>query len=162
MDLVKLPQSIVSLLSKRLIDEKTAEYFYISAANWCRLMGYEGGEKYFNGEAASEKEHFQKLIDYMADWNVQPILPSIEQPAQDFTDLKDILERAYQMEYSLMLAYQEISATIFTSHLVTFDFLSFYRNIQNESVIEYSTLLNKLALYPESDMVYFDQEVLAA
>lgn len=162
MELVKLPQSVVSLLTARLLDEKTAEYFYISAANWCRFVGFKGGEKYFNAEAASEKEHFQKLIDYMADWNVQPALPTVNEPAQDFTGLKDILERAYQMEYDLMLSYQQDSSIIFTSHLVTFDFLAFYRNTQNDSVKEYSTLLNKLALYPEGDVVYFDQEVLAA
>lgn len=162
MNLIKLPNSIVNLLQKRVLDEKTAEYFYQSAANWCRLKGYAGGEKYFNNESSQEKTHYQKLIDYLADWNIQPILPNINEPQQDFTSLQDILERAYQMEYDLMLAYQDISTTIFTSHLVTFDFLTFYRNTQNESVAEYSTLLNKLALYSDEDVIFFDNEVLSA
>ena len=160
MNLVKFPNSVTSLLQKRILDEKTAEYFYQSAANWCRLKGFAGGEKYFNNESAQEKTHYQKLIDYFADWNIQPILPKLNTPDQNFTSLQDILEKAYQMEYDLMVAYQDISTQIFTTHLVTFDFLTFYRNTQNESVIDYATLLNKLALYSAEDVIFFDNEVL--
>jgi len=162
MNLIKLPQSVLNLLIQRVLDEKTAEYFYQSASNWCRLKGYSGGEKYFRKEAYQEKKHFKKLTGYITDWGSQVELPAIISPANDFESIQDILERAYQMEYDLMLAYQEISQTIFTSHLVTFDFLGYYRNIQNESVIEYATLLNKLALYAHEDVIFFDNEVLAA
>jgi ferritin len=155
MNLYKLPQSVINLLQKRVLDEKTAEYFYQAAALWCRNKGYDEGYEYFTNESKDEKKHFKKLTGYLADWGANGTLPSINSRDISFNDLNDILEQAYQMEYDLMLAYQDISATIFTSHMVTFDFLVFYRNIQNESVIQYGTLLNKLASYSKEDEVFF-------
>jgi ferritin len=155
MNLYKLPQSVISLLQKRVLDEKTAEYFYQAAAIWCRNKGYDKAYEYFTNEAKDEKKHFKKLINYLADWGTLIVLPSLNSRDSNFTDLQDILEQAYQMEYDLMLAYQDLSATFFTVHMVTFDFLKFYRDIQNKSVIQYSTLLNKLSNYSKEDEVFF-------
>jgi ferritin len=155
-----LPQSVASMLIDRLKDEKTAEYFYQSAANWCRIQGYTGGESFFNNEAKDEKKHFKKLTEYLADWGVYPPFPLIDEPERDFLSIKDALQKAYKMEYDLLLYYQEISKNIFQSHLTTFDFLTFYRNVQNDSVKQFASLITILDNYSEEDVIYFDNTVL--
>ena len=54
----------------------------------------------------------------------------------------------------------ETSKEMFNLDLCVFDFLTQFRKIQNDSVAEYSTYLNKLALLKPDDtfqMLWFDQ-----
>jgi len=139
-----LPQEIVDLLLPRLQDEFTALYFYREATNWCRNAGYMKAADFFKKESDSELEHAKGIEDFITDWNVQPDLPSIETPVT-FTGLIDIINKAYQLEFSLYAEYEDTSVKIFrTGDICVFDFLQKYRKIQNDSVVEYSDILNKL------------------
>jgi hypothetical protein len=59
-----------------------------------------------------------------------------------------------------MNSYNQSSSALFTTDLTTFDFLTNYRTIQKEAVIEYSDLLNALMLVNHTDkfqVLYFEQ-----
>lgn len=140
-----LPPESISLLIPRLSDEFKAFYFYRDAANWCANVGYTKAAEYFAKESADELEHAKKIEAYLTDWNVTPTLPPIASPASIFAKLSDVIDAAYQIEYALYGAYVETSKAAFASDLCTFDFLTQFRNIQVESVAQYSDILNKLA-----------------
>ena len=160
MILRKIDSKLSSMLSERLKDEKTAEYFYNSATNWCRTMGYETAAKYFEEEAKSELGHFQMLSDYITGFNVNPILSPLSSP-QTFTDLWDIIKKAYTMELGLMDAYNKVSDEAFDKDLNLFDFLKKMRDIQSESVIEYANLYNQYEITVDAEdkmsIVYFTE-----
>ena len=64
------------------------------------------------------------------------------------------------MEYVLLTSYLEDSKVIMDLDLSTFDFLQFYRTTQNDSVIEYSDLLNALKFINRDnafELYYFEQ-----
>jgi ferritin len=68
-----------------------------------------------------------------------------KQPPLTFETLLEIIEKAYEMEYSLYEEYENSSAKIFkTGDLCAFDFLQNYRSIQTKSVAEYSDMINML------------------
>ncbi len=159
-----LPSKVVAFITLRILNELTARYFYEAAANWCRRNGYPNAELFFKKEAGDENNHYTKLIDYLADWNINPTLPDIQLPDVSFTSLEDIFQKAYDMEFDLGKQYQSDSVEIFPLHLISFDFLQFYRNVQNESIIDYSTKLNQIELYLPTDpqLVRFDSEILEA
>jgi len=159
----KLNLQFVQLLSERLLDEQKASYFYNAASNWCAVKGYEGGKKYFAKEANEEQEHFQALAEYITAMNAEPMLMPVTFN-EKFEDLYDIIEKAYEIELSLMDKYNQVSMTAMSSDLATFDFLQKFREIQRNSVIVYSDLINQLNILNESnklDLFYFDQTVLA-
>jgi ferritin len=113
----------------------------------------------FAQEAENELEHAKGLQKYLVDWNVMPLLPSIK-PNITFTDLIDIINKAYALEYALFEAYMRDSKELFASDLNTFDFLTGYRTGQNDSVIEYSDLLNAAMLIDPTnkfEVLYFEQ-----
>ncbi len=88
-----------------------------------------------------------------------PLLPSIK-PNITFTDLIDIINKAYALEYALFEAYMRDSKELFVSDLNTFDFLTSYRTGQSQSVIEYSDLLNAAELVDTNnkfEILYFEQ-----
>jgi ferritin len=160
---VKLSPQIAQMLSERLNDEQKASYFYNAASNWCAVKGYEGGKKYFKGEAMEEQEHFQELANYITGMNIDPVLLPINMPER-FESLVDIIEKAYEIENSLLEKYNQVSKEAFNIDFTTFEYLKKFRDIQRESVIRYSDLINQLEILNDSnklDLFYFDQTVLA-
>jgi ferritin len=163
MSIVKTPKSLddasIKILTDRLRDEYTAHYFYRNATNWCAGVGYAKAAAFFANESESELEHAAGIQKFLVDWNVDPLLPSIK-PNIQFTDLIDIINKAYAMEYGLFDSYCKNSTELFNKDINTFDFLTKYRGIQNDAVIEYSDLLNAAMLINTDnkfDILYFEQ-----
>ena len=160
---IKTPKTLssdtISKLTDRLKDEYTAHYFYRNAHNWCAGEGYLKAAAFFAEEAESELGHAKLLQKYLVDWNVYPSLPSIK-PNITFEHLFDIVNKAYTIEYALYEAYNKDSQDLFSSDIATFDFLTELRKIQNDSVIEYSDLLNAAMLVNVEnnfEVLYFEQ-----
>lgn len=155
-----LSGQVVELLTERLGDEYTAHYFYRNASNWCEEKGYLKAAAFFAQEAANELEHAQKVQKYLVDWNIVPTIPAVSmQPT--FTSLIDIVNKAYQLEYTLFLEYNANSAEIFPGDMATFDFLQELRIGQTESVAEYATLLNGAELVNidnKLDVLYYENQ----
>ena len=140
-----LPAEIIDLFEKRIADEYTAHYTYRNAANWCRNVNYKKAAAYFEAEAASELDHAKGLQDYLTQWNVLPQIPPVTVP-NNFDSLVGIIDEAYDIEYKLLLNYSAIQHALSGVHPATFNFIQKYVDIQNESVGEYSDLLNALQL----------------
>jgi len=160
---IKTPKTLadasVKILTDRLGDEYTAHYFYRNATNWCAGIGYLKAAAFFAQEAENELDHAKGLQKYLVDWNVMPLLPSIR-PNVTFSDLIDIINKAYALEYALFESYNRDSKQLFDTDLTTFDFLTSYRTGQTESVIEYSDLLNAAELVNTDnkfEILYFEQ-----
>ena len=160
---IKTPKTLadtsVKILTDRLGDEYTAHYFYRNATNWCAGIGYMKAAAFFAQEAENELDHAKGLQKYLVDWNVMPLLPSIK-PNVTFSDLIDIINKAYALEYALFESYNRDSKQLFDTDLTTFDFLTTYRTGQTESVIEYSDLLNAAELVNidnKFEILYFEQ-----
>ncbi len=155
----KLNEKSISILTDRIKDEYTAHFYYRSAANWCKNVNYKKAFAFFEAESNSELEHAVKLQDYLNDWNVKPVIPQTETNFE-FKSLVDIINGAYKIEYSLLDNYNKSSSELFVDDLTTFDFLQYFRQLQKDSVVEYSDLLNALLLVNTNDkfqVLYFEQ-----
>jgi ferritin len=141
----KLSQEIVNLLLPRLQDEYNAFYLYRSASNWCKNVGYFKAAEFFKAESDDELSHAKKIEDYLTDWNVTPILPTVNKPVLSFKNLGEVIQAGYNAEYKLYGEYEDTSLKIFKlGETCTFDFLQFFRETQTKSVAEYSDKLNML------------------
>ena len=157
--LYKLNNKEIKLLTDRLKDEYYAHYLYRSAANWCHDMNYKKAAAFFDADAKTELEHAEMIQNYMTDFNVNPQIPSVENKFK-FDNLIDIIHQAYQFELRLMKSYNENSHSIFKEDLTTFDFLQKFRDIQKDSVVEFSDLVNASNLIDKEDkfqVLYFEQ-----
>ena len=153
---------VQSILNARIGDEYKAFYHYRAAANYCKGAGYKYAGAYFEKEAENELEHAKGIEAYLVDWNAEPVLFSIGS-APIFTSLVEVINASYALEYALYEAYEKDSVTLLDANEVAaFDFLQKYRTIQNESVAEYSDMLNELELIDADDkfqVYYFEKRV---
>jgi ferritin len=155
----KLPENVISMINERIGDEYTAYYFYTNATNWCKDKNYKKAAAFFQAEAQSELEHSKGLQDYLTQWNILPELPQVP-TNQTFETLVDIINKAYSVEYNLLLKYSKDQQILLGVHSATFNFIQKYVDIQNESVEEYSDLLNALHLVKwtnKFEVLYFEQ-----
>jgi len=157
--LYSISDKIVKLIQDRLKDEYYAHYLYRAAANWCHDMNYKKAAAFFDADADTELVHAGILQKYLTDFNVIPEIPKAE-ITHKFNNLGDIINQAYEFELELMKSYNKISHTVFQEDLTTFDFLQQFRDIQKESVIEFSDLINGSNLVDKTDkfqILYFEQ-----
>lgn len=154
-----LPADIVAEIEKRIAGEYNAHYTYRNAANWCKNVNYKKAAAFFEAEAAYELEHANMLMDYLNQWNVVPKIMPVD-PGMSFSSLVEIIDEAYDVEYNLLLNYSAMQTALSSTHPATFNFIQKFVDIQNESVAEYSDLLNALELVNISnkfEILYFEQ-----
>lgn len=157
-ELYKLSEKVINILTDRIKDEYVAHYFYRAAANWCQDMNYKKAAEFFKNEADDELEHGKKIQEYMVDFNIQPNIPQAN-TKHSFDNLIGIIEGAYKMELGLMKAYNKNSTDLFTEDITTFDFLTEFREIQKGAVVEYNDLINASNLINKKDkfqVLYFE------
>ena len=154
-----LPEEIITSINDALVEEYTAHYFYRGAANWCAGVAYNKAAVFFAAEAAAELEHAEKLQKYLVDWNCTPKLPSVKFSGE-FKSLIDVVNKSYAIEYQLGSKYMSWASQVFPKHLMTFNFLQEFVDIQNESIAEYSDLLNAAQLIDVNkklDLLHYEE-----
>ena len=154
-----LTEDIIASLNGALAEEYTAHYFYRAAANWCNGVAYVKAGAFFAGEAAAELEHAEKIQKYLVDWNCTPQLPSVKFSG-NFDSLIDVVNKAYTIEYQLGTKYMTWAAQIFPKHLMTFNFLQGFVDLQNESIAEFSDKLNAAQLVDVNnklDLLHYEE-----
>ena len=154
-----LPADIVEEIEKRIAGEYVAHFTYRNAANWCRNANYKKAAAFFEAEAAYELDHAKMLQDYLTQWNIIPKMLPVDSEI-NFTSLVHIIDEAYDVEYNLLKNYSAMQHALCDAHPATFNFIQKFVDIQNESVAEYSDLLNALCLINienKLDLLYFEQ-----
>lgn len=154
-----LTEDIITSLNDALTEEYTAHYFYRGATNWCAGVGYVKAAAFFAAEAETELEHAKKLQKYLVDWNCTPKLPSVKFSGE-FKGLIDVVNKSYAIEYQLGTKYMNWASQIFPKHLMTFNFLQEFVDVQNESIAEYSDKLNAAQLIDVSsklDLLHYEE-----
>jgi hypothetical protein len=74
--------------------------------------------------------------------------------------LIDTVNKGYAIEYQLGDKYMGWASQVFSQHLMTFNFLQEFVDIQNDSIAEYSDLLNAAQLIDPSnklDLLHFEE-----
>ena len=141
---------VKSLLSKNdkeylnaaLEAELSASHFYRHLANQCQRLGYFGAQKFFQAEAASELEHYQRIADFMNDRGDVAMIPAIDAQDEPVGSLRDALEAAYDTELQLSQEYESWFKR--ATSPITQQFLLQYLEIHRTSVGEYGDWVSRL------------------
>lgn len=143
----------------RMKNEYEAHYLYDNCANYCENVGYDKAAKFFREEAKSELKHALKLKEYLNKYGVPFTTPTpIVTPV--INSLADCVYKGYGIEVTLYKEYNADAISVMHEDTSLYMLFCEMVNIQFESVAEYRTLIDKLALYNDdaTGIKLFEQE----
>ncbi len=158
-----LEPKIKKLIDDLLAQELYASYHYKSAYAWCSLKQYTGGMKFFLQESKDEQKHANILIGYATDYGYAPKMSDIVSPDQNFSSLRDIVERSLELESDLGEKYEAAyKIALDICPLAAVDLFQQFLTIQSQSIREYRNLVDELDGYGDTPLgiKLFDQNVL--
>lgn len=144
----------VQVLTDRLLDEWKAYMFYRNASQWCDVNGFNKyAGKSFVHEYHDEASHAHKIERRLTDFGIKPKMPDLTNIDYEFKDLKDICQKAHDMENDLLIKYNKNVLKFNNSDPDIALFLKKYVKIQEAAVVKYLDILKRL------DVVKGDFEV---
>ncbi len=157
-----LDTKIEQALNAQIEKEAFASYSYLSMAVWCDSQGLEGCARFFYRQAEEEHLHMMKIIHYIIERNGKPIIPSINNPKNEYNSIHEIFELTLKQEMSVTQSIHEIiTSTEKLNDYSTQNFLQWYVTEQREEEAVIMKILDKLKLIGQGNLslYYIDKEV---
>ncbi len=105
-----LKDEIVDILNKQIKIEAHSSAAYLAMAAWCDVRGYDNCAEFFFKQSDEERKHQLKLFHYVVDMECDAVSPSIGDSQHDFGTLREVFEKALEMEIAVSDAIHEIMA----------------------------------------------------
>lgn len=137
-----LTKPVEAVLRDAIAAELFAAHLYEHLANQMQFVGYFGAQKFFLAEAAAEREHYRRLVEFTnkrGSWARVPAVPAMAEEAQT---LGAALQAAYDTELQLAEDYTRWYGEC--SDQIARQFLLQFLEEQQNSVGEFSDLLARL------------------
>lgn len=91
-------KSIEDLVNYRIQQEELSSRIYLAMSKWLTKNGYFGASKLFKKWSDEELVHAGFAYTYLEDLNIQPCVPELEKVEENFTSLKEIVQKAFEHE----------------------------------------------------------------
>jgi len=104
-----ISQSLVDLCNYRIQQEEYSSRIYLSMSQWLENKGFFGGAKLFKKYSDEELTHAGLIYEFLLNLGIQPIVPKLEMPPQDFTGLEDVVYKSYAHEVEVYNQCKELA-----------------------------------------------------
>ena len=139
-----LKPEIAKLLNDQVNAEFTASNIYLQLSAWCESAGLDGSAKFFREHSLEEREHMDKVFDYMAECGLPITIGAIEAPPTEYGNLMDVINAAYQHELKVTAMINNIARTAFElQDYTTFNFIEWFIAEQHEEEVLFGKILSK-------------------
>ena len=109
----------------------------------------DAAKKVFDVKSAADMsvEQMRKMYDYILDRGIQPVTPLIDKPKNDYIDILDVLETAYQYTISISNSYHETASICLKENCyTTFTFVQWYIKDQIKEEAKFGDLIGQYNL----------------
>lgn len=153
--------SVIKILNYRIEQEEQSSRLYQAMSMWLNDNGFMGAAKAWQKDADDEMGHANWAKEYLLDMGVQPVLPALAKPLQDFTGLCDIIKKSYDHEIVVTKQCNDLAnEALKTSDNLLYQLANKFLQEQQEELGRLQTALDKIETFGESKEVLFmlDQE----
>lgn len=157
-----LSDDLTKKLNAQINSESYSVVLYLQMSAWCSSKGYDGCADFFRLQANEEKQHMEKLFDYMLETGALPQLGQINAPPSAWNDIREIFHATLEHEIKIS---KDISAlvevAITEKDFSTHNFLQWYVAEQHEEEFKLKSILDRIDMITaEGHGVYtIDREV---
>lgn len=142
-----LSKKITDALNKQIAMEQFASSYYLSAASWCAVAGFDGASAFLFRHSDEERMHMLKLVHYLNDHGGHAQSPSVGKVPEKFKSLPDLFKDILKHELEVSEAIHELSDFCFKEKdFSTFNFLQWFLQEQREEERLFTLVNDKFAL----------------
>jgi ferritin len=128
-----LSEEIIEVLNQQIAVEAHSSAAYLGMSAWCHLKGYIHAGDFFRHQSEEETIHKMKLFDYILDMGAHALAPEVHQVANNFDDLRAVLDNFLEMEINITNRFNKIAKKCFeASDFQTFSFVQWFLDEQKE------------------------------
>ncbi|WP_319380658.1 ferritin [Thiomicrorhabdus sp.] len=139
-----LNEEIKGLLNKQVNAEFFASNIYLQMCAWAEGQGLDGAAAFFRNHSLEERGHMDKIFNYMAECGAAITIEGIPQPPNEFANLMDVLNAAYEHEKKVTAMIKKIAKASFDCEdYTTFNFIEWFIAEQHEEEVLFSKVLSK-------------------
>lgn len=135
---------------------------YLQMSAWCVAQGLEGCAAFLRDHAVEERDHMERLFDYVNECGSMALIGAIDAPETEFGDVWKVFEQTYKHEQFIT---QKINALVDVAvtekDWSTFNFLQWYVAEQHEEENLFKGIIDKARLVGDggTSLYHFDAEM---
>ncbi len=157
-----LTEEIANRLAFQFHRELHAFYSYLGIAAWCDLNGFENLSKWFLHQANEEKEHAEKVFDYLLSRDSKINFVGIPSSKSEFVKLAEAVRWALELEIQVEKDYQELAQlSLEKKDYTTHEFVMWFLKEQVEEIRTFKSLLDQVELIGDNlgNLILFDRTI---
>ena len=93
-----MDNKLQDLMQEQIGHEYYSSYLYLQMASYFESENLDGFATWMKTQAREEREHGDKMYEFLQDRGVRVILRAIPQPPSDFSSPLDVFEKTYEHE----------------------------------------------------------------
>ncbi len=101
-------ERFVAALTAQIAREFAAAHQYVAIGNYYSVETYPQLSAFFYAQAAEEREHAMKMVNYLIDRGVQPDIGGVEPPRGTFGDQVEPIRHALEQERQVTIKISEL------------------------------------------------------
>mgnify|MGYP003676542454 CR=1 FL=1 len=157
-----LTQDMQDRLNQQIKLEFESSNLYLQMSAWCDHHNYDNCATFLSAHALEEREHMEKLYNYVLETGAYPLLSAIDAPKTEFHTLKQVFEETLAHEKLITGEINElVDYALSSKDFATFSFLQWFVQEQHEEEKLFSTIIGKFDLIGEDEksLYYIDKEI---
>jgi ferritin len=157
-----IDDSCISFLNYRVQQEDQSARIYLAMSLWLDNNGYVNAAKLWKKYSDEERGHADIARQYLLNMGVQPATPSLEQPAETYTGLPDIIYQSFDHEVEITKQCSDLATHAMKdgSHML-YELALHYLKEQNEEHGKMQNWVDQLKAFGEDKiaMRLLDHEI---
>lgn len=105
----ELSPKLKELLDYRIEQEEMSSRIYLAMSMFLDNEGYTNSAKLWKKYSDEELIHADKVREYLLSLGIQPGVPALSKPEEDFEDLAEIIEKSYEHEVDITNQCEELT-----------------------------------------------------
>lgn len=145
---------IVDLLNYRIEQEEYSSRMYLAMSMYLNDKGYMGASKLWKKYSDEEMTHAHLAYDFLLDMGIQPKVPALKAPPQDFDGLVDIVYQSYDHEIEVYNQCSELAkAAMSEGNMMLYPLALRLTGEQQEELGKLQTWIDKIETFGQEPML---------
>ena len=145
--MMRLSDEMIKLLSAQAVNELYNSNVYASMANNLDVLGYKNSASYMRNQSKEEREHFEKIIEYLTNRNCKVALDEVPVIQNEYIEVVEAFVDAQTLEFTTTEEWKKIySLCIAECDWITKQLAQEFMNIQYKEETEIMSIVDSISV----------------